>query len=45
VGDLDLSSGQPARKVELSGADRDLVGDVTSHFEPSEPLKFAAPDD
>lgn len=40
VRDLDLSPGQPARVVRLSGADGDLVGDVTDRFEAAEPFAF-----
>jgi penicillin V acylase-like amidase (Ntn superfamily) len=42
VGDLDLSVGAPALKLDLNG-DSDLVGDVTSRFAPTEPFAFAAP--
>ena len=42
VGDLDLSVGAPALKLDLNG-ESDLVGDVTSRFQPAEPFVFAAP--
>jgi penicillin V acylase-like amidase (Ntn superfamily) len=42
VGDLDLSVGAPTLKLDLNG-DSDLVGDVTSRFQPAEPFVFAAP--
>jgi penicillin V acylase-like amidase (Ntn superfamily) len=42
IADLDLSLGQPALKLDLHG-ESDLVGDVTSRFQPSEPFEFAAP--
>jgi penicillin V acylase-like amidase (Ntn superfamily) len=42
VGDLDLSVGAPALKLDLNG-ESDLVGDVTSRFQPAEPFAFAAP--
>lgn len=37
---LDLSVGAPIRKLDLSGADRDLVGEVSSQFKPAAPLEF-----
>jgi penicillin V acylase-like amidase (Ntn superfamily) len=42
VGDLDLSAGAPSLKLDLNG-DADLVGDVTSRFEPANPFVFASP--
>jgi penicillin V acylase-like amidase (Ntn superfamily) len=42
VGDLDLSVGAPTLKLDLNG-ESDLVGDVTSRFQPAEPFAFAAP--
>jgi len=42
VGDLDLSVGQPALKLDLNN-EPDLVGDVTLRFQPSGPFEFAVP--
>jgi penicillin V acylase-like amidase (Ntn superfamily) len=42
VAELDLSAGAPALKLDLNG-ESDLVGDVTSRFQPTEPFAFAAP--
>ena len=37
---LDLSAGAPIRKLDLSGAGIDLVGEVSGQFKPSAPLEF-----
>ena len=42
IADLNLSAGAPALKLNLNG-EADLVGDVTSRFQPAEPFEFAAP--
>ncbi len=39
INGLDLSAGQPVRKLDLQGHP-DLVGDVTGAFEPAEPFAF-----
>ncbi|MDP1910688.1 MAG: linear amide C-N hydrolase, partial [Hyphomicrobium sp.] len=41
---IDLSAGAPVRKLDLSGKDGDLVGDVTDRFKPSAPLVFKTAD-
>jgi penicillin V acylase-like amidase (Ntn superfamily) len=41
---IDFSAGAPVRKLDLSGKDGDLVGDVTDRFKPSAPLVFKTAD-